>query len=58
MSPDTITMRSLIDQAKGDRVAFLKDDLRRLLDYVDTGYQAERKLAAISGVITAPMVMA
>lgn len=58
MSPDTTTMRSLIDQAKGDRVAFLKDDLRRLLDYVDTGYQAERKLAAIGGVITAPMVVA
>lgn len=58
MSPDTTTMRSLIDQAKGDRVAFLKDDLRRLLDYVDIGYQAERKLAAIGGVITAPMVMA
>lgn len=58
MSPDTTTMRSLIDKEKGDRVALMKDDLRRLLDFVDIGYQAERKLAAIGGVITAPMVMA
>lgn len=58
MSPDTTTMRSLIDKAEGDRVAFLKEDLRQLLNFVDLGYQAERKLAAIGGVITAPMVMA
>lgn len=58
MSPDTNTMRKLIDQAAGDRVGLLKEDLRQLLNYVDLGYQAERKLAAIGGVITAPMVMA
>jgi len=58
MSPDTNTMRKLIDQAAGDHVGLLKEDLRLLLNFVDLGYQAERKLAAIGGVITAPMVMA
>lgn len=58
MTPDTKSMREAIDAVPGDRVAFLKDDLRHLLHFVDIGNAAERKLAAIGGVIIAPMVLA
>jgi hypothetical protein len=58
MPPDTKSMRDAIDALPGDRVAFMKDDLRHLLDFVDIGSAAERKLAAISGVIIAPAVLA
>ena len=57
MTPDTKSMREAIDAVPGDRVAFMKDDLRRLLDFLDIGSAAERKLAAISGVIIAPAVL-
>lgn len=58
MPPDTKSMRDHLDTLPGDRVAFLKDDLRHLLDRLDIGHAAERKLAAIGGVIIAPMVLA
>lgn len=58
MFADTNSMRKLLEAAEGNLVVMVKADVAALLKLLDNGQAAERKLAAIGGVIMAPAVVA